>query len=97
MSQAWTVDRNTGIAEHQTGLTLAFTESHGQVQQITPRHVPKGMDSLKMVRLIREGMEAIESGLGNAAARNSRPVGDVSSATKPVVVKRKRRFAPKVE
>jgi len=113
MSQAWKVDRVTGIAKHQSGLTLAFTQVGGQVQQITPRQVPKDMPSIKMVRLIREGMEAIEaspctSGSGqrqttaspsgtNAVRKASSQKLSANGTTAPVVVKKKRRFAPKID
>ncbi len=113
MSKAWKVDRNTGIAEHQSGLTLAFTEAGGQVQQITPRQVPKEMPSIQMVKLIREGMEAIEtnarlsgsssfqaptspSGYSSSSDNDSQKVS-TKGTTAPVVVKKKRRFAPRID
>ncbi len=57
----WQVDVGRQTAQHSSGLVLTF-EGKPKTRHFsgTPTHVPDGMPSLDLVRLIREGYQAFE-------------------------------------
>ncbi len=58
----WQIDVAQQTARHTSGLTLTFEGRPGTRHfSGTPSHVPDGMPSLDMVRLIREGYQAFEN------------------------------------
>jgi len=64
----WQVDVAAQTAEHSSGLQIVF-EGRPQTRHFsgTPSQVPKGMPSLQLVRLIREGYQAYEEAYPSAA------------------------------
>lgn len=80
----WQIDVAQQTAQHTSGLVLSF-EGRPRTRHFsgTPTHVPDGMASLELVRLIREGYQAFEdawSDEGESApareGRSERPSGD---------------------
>lgn len=57
----WQIDVGRQTAQHSSGLVLTF-EGRPKTRHFsgTPTHVPDGMPSLDLVRLIREGYQAFE-------------------------------------
>lgn len=57
----WQIDVAAQTARHTSGLQLSF-EGRPRTKHFsgTPTHVPDGMQSLELVRLIREGYQAFE-------------------------------------
>ncbi len=57
----WQIDVSRQTAQHSSGLVLTF-EGKPKTRHFsgTPTHVPEGMPSLDLVRLIREGYQAFE-------------------------------------
>jgi|GEM_PF-611586 hypothetical protein len=58
----WQIDVASQTATHSSGLQLSF-EGKPRTKHFsgTPTHVPDGMQSLQLVRLIREGYQAFEN------------------------------------
>ena len=58
----WQIDVAAQTAHHSSGLQLSF-EGKPRTKHFsgTPTHVPDGMQSLELVRLIREGYQAFEN------------------------------------
>jgi len=77
----WQIDVASQTATHSSGLQLSF-EGKPRTKHFsgTPTHVPDGMQSLQLVRLIREGYQAFENawpdeGEGDSSVAKKRPAG----------------------
>lgn len=92
--QGWTVSVPDRSAVHESGVRLTFDgHPNSSSFSFTPSARPEGITTLQWVSMIRLGVEAYR----NAFAEEddgSVPVAR-KPATKPVIIKRKRRLLPK--